>query len=547
MTKRLFGLLGILLVCACTKVGTQGPSGAGAGHTASNRAHHLIFADGSGDLNSLNPHLYTETKLGYIAEMTMAYLARYDIHNRPVPELATVIPTQQNGLISRDGKTITWHLRRGVKWSDGVPFDADDVVWSTGAVNNKANNEVGRDGWDLITKVDEPDKYTVVYHLSKPYAAFLPTFFGTAGANPCILPKHILSSLPNINTAPYNARPVGIGPFRVVAWRRGDAVELEANPYYWRGMPKLKRITFKLIPDRDTLTTEMQTGDVDLWPLVTPAYIVRMKEIPSLKVPVFTQYYYAHVDFNLKSPILRDIRVRQALRLALDRKTIRQKIGRGYGVLQDGVISPANPVANTSIPFVDFNPAKAKELLDQAGWKAGRDGIRVKNGRRLTLHFAYYTGAPDTDQEVELMRANWKDAGVDLQTQKYAVNLFFAPFQQGGIMYSGKWDVTTFSWGGDPVGDLSTIYSCSQQPPNGQNAMHYCNPAADAAMDKFKATYSESEHKKYDAIVEEALARDAPTVVLWVAQWGFAYNSNLQDFRPNEVSPFDDMINVDIQ
>jgi len=144
----------------------------------------------------------------------MGWLTRYDSENKPFPELLSVLPTVENGGVSKDGKTITWHLRHGVKWSDGAPFDADDFVFSTQAVLNPKNNEVGRDGWDLIEKIDEPDKYTVVYHMKKPYAPYLATFFGTAGANPCIIPKHILGNLPNINTAPYNALPIGIGPLR---------------------------------------------------------------------------------------------------------------------------------------------------------------------------------------------------------------------------------------------------------------------------------------------------------------------------------------------
>src|SRR6202035_6014255 len=123
-------------------------------------AHELRIGDIQ-DITSLNPHLATATALGNLSQLTMAYLARYDSNHRPVPELATEIPTMANGGIGKDGKTITWHIRKGVKWSDGEPFDADDVVWSTNAVNNQANNEIGRDGWELITKMDEPDKYTV--------------------------------------------------------------------------------------------------------------------------------------------------------------------------------------------------------------------------------------------------------------------------------------------------------------------------------------------------------------------------------------------------
>jgi len=355
--NKTFVVAAILTLASCTRVGTSTESGAKP-HNSFTQPHHLRIADGAADITSLNPHLFQETTLGNIAQLTMAYLARYDHNNHPIPELATVIPTLANGGISKDGTTITWRLRKGVKWSDGTPFSADDVVFSTNAVNNPKNNEIGRDGWNLITKIDEPDKYTVVYHLSKAYAAYLPTFFGTAGANPCILPKHILGDLPNINTAPYNAKPVGIGPFRVVQWRRGDAVELEANPYYWRGKPKLQRITYKLIPSRDTLATQMQTGDVDLWPFVPSAYIKPMQAVATLNTLVVTSYYFGHLDFNVQRPLVSDVRVRQAVRYAIDRKTIVEKIGHGYGILQESVVSPSNPIAPKDIATIPFDPEK---------------------------------------------------------------------------------------------------------------------------------------------------------------------------------------------
>ncbi|MDP9018764.1 MAG: peptide ABC transporter substrate-binding protein [Candidatus Eremiobacteraeota bacterium] len=536
----------LTLIAACTKAGTSTENTAGGGgHNGFTQAHYLRFADAGGDLSTLNPVINSETRLAHITQMTMAYLARYDHNNKPIPELLTVIPTEANGGISKDGKTITWHLRKGVKWSDGAPFNADDMVFSTNVVNNKANNVVGRDGWNLITKMDEPDKYTVVYHLSKPYAAYLPTFFGTAGANPCLLPKHLLGDLPNINQAPYNAKPVGIGPFRVVAWKRGDSVELEANPYYWRGLPKLKRVTYKLTADRNTLLTQIQTGDVDLWPLVPAGYIDRAKSVATFETVVVPSYYFAHIDMNLKNPILQDVRVREALRYALDRKTLVDKTVYGYGILQETMVSPANPVSDQKVAAVPFDLAKAKQLLDDAGWKVGPDGIRVKDGKKLTLHFASYTGAPDTDNRIELMRSNWKDAGIEIQLQKYAPAVFFE--QPNGIVYGGKFDLTTFSWGGDVIGELSNLYECNQAPPNGQNMMHYCNPKVDAAMEHFKASYEPAVRQPYSNFEQEQITSDVPTIVLYVLKDGFSYNRDLKGYSPNQVTPFDDMMNVDIQ
>lgn len=542
--KKFLAIALLLGVAACTKVGTQGngnTSGAGMA-----QPHHLRIADGSGDIDTLNPHLFQEVPLGHISELTMAWLLRFDHNNRAIPELATQVPTQKNGGISADGKTITYHLRKGVKWSDGTPFSADDVVFSTNAVNNPANNEVGRDGWELIKKIDEPDKYTVVYHLSKPYAAYQATFFGTGGANPCILPKHILGSLPNINKAPYNAKPVGIGPFRITAWRRGDAVEMEANPYYWRGRPKLDRITYKLVPSRDTLATQMQTGDVDLWPLVPAAYIDPMKKLSTDTTVVVPSYYYAHLDFQNARPLVSDLRVRQAIQYAIDRKAIVQKIGRGYGIVQDYVLSPANPAAPNVAGYTPYDPGKAKQLLDAAGWIPGPDGIRAKNGQRLSLSFPYYTGSPEADREVELIRSMLKTAGVDIQTRKSSAALFFAQYQDNGVNARGNWDMTTYKWSGTPEADLSALYACNRIPPAGQNYIHYCNKQVSTWMDQFKVSYDDNVHRDLDAKIVKQIAADVPTIVLYVLQDGFTYNKQLKGYSPNQVSPFDDMMNVDI-
>lgn len=526
--------LAALLLASCTKSG---------GNVTS---HYLTIADGSGDVTTLNPHLFTETTLGYISQMTQAYLARWDEHNRPYPELLTVIPTQANGGISKDGDTITWHLRRGVRWSDGAPFSADDVVFSTKAVLNPANNEVGRDGWNLIDKITEPDKYTVVYHLKHPYSPFLPTFFGSAGANPSVLPAHLLAQYPNINHVAYNSKPVGIGPFRVVVWKRGDSVELEANPYYFRGMPKLRRISYKLIPSRDTLLTLMQTGDVELWPEVPPSYIVQAKALTKLQTDVHPGIYFSHLDFNVSRPLVSDIRVRQAIRYALDRKLMSQKISHGYSIVQESMISPVLPFAPKDVPFYDTNPEKAKQLLDEAGWKMGPGGVRMKNGQRLSLQFPYYTGVSTADETVELIREELRAVGIEIETRKFAPAMFFAPYQNGGIVYGSKWDMTMFAWQDLPVPDISNLYECNQMPPNGQNVLHYCNAKVDAMMEQVKRTYDPAEQARLLDQIVHTIVGDVPTIVLSILDTGFTYNKNLTGYRPGAFTPFDQMLNVDI-
>ncbi len=545
-------LLAAGLLAGCTKVagGTVQTTTATASSTRVAARHpatipHTLRIGDIVDITSLNPHLAAEISLSFMSTLTMAYLVRYGRDNRPIPELATLVPSKKNHLISSDGRTITWHLRRGVKWSDGVPFDADDLVFSTAVVNNSRNNEVGRDGFDLITKVDEPDKFTVIYHLRKPYSGFLPTFFGSAGANPCILPKHLLGSLANINTADYNTKPVGIGPFRYVRWLRGERVEMEANPYYWRGTPKLKKIVYEFIPDRNTLLTQIQTGEIDLWPLVGLGFFERVRALPNVTTIHHPGYVYTHLDFNGARALFRDKAVREALRYALDRRTIRDKIQHGLGLLGEGPITPVSPLY-TELPRIPFSLGKARALLDADGWKRGPDGIRVKNAQRLAFNFATLSGQPDVDQEIELMRSTWARIGAQINVVHYPATLYFGLYQQGGIVYAGKFDMAMFAWQVTPDGDLSPTTGCRQMPPNGQNVLHYCNPKTETLLNAAKAAYDETERGPILAAIQRQLIADVPDIVLWVREDIYAYNSDLTGWKPNSTTPFDDMLNVDI-
>jgi peptide/nickel transport system substrate-binding protein len=318
------------------------------------------------------------------------------------------------------------------------------------------------------------------------------------------------------------------------------------NPNYFRGMPKLKRIIFKIVPDRNTVLTQLQTHEIDLWTPVSPAFYDRVMAVPGLTVDRYPSYYFGHLDFQNQHPGLDDPRVRRALRLGIDREEIKQKIRHGIGIVQDDPVSPKHPTFDKSVPTDPFDLAVAAKLLDEAGWKVGPDGLRAKNGHELNLNFATAAGAPDTDSAIELIRANWQKLGVGITVHHYPSPLLFAPYAQNGIVYGGKWDVVTFSWGGDPIGDLSNLYSCDQIPPKGQNDPRYCNRAVTAAMDKFKAEYDEAKRQKYSEIVQGGIAKDAPIVVMDILEDIYAYNSDLTGFKPNQVSQFDDFMNVDI-
>jgi peptide/nickel transport system substrate-binding protein len=544
MTRRLAAAVAAVALASCTR--TTDVTGPGGARMNPWTVPHVLRYATAEDVNTLNPWFGQQATLGLMSSLTMAYLIKWDRYDRPYPELATEVPTKADGGVSPDGLTITYHLRKGVRWSDGAPFTAADVVWSIHAVLNPANDVVSRAGWDLISSVRAPDPYTVVIKLRKPYSPFLETFFSSAGANPCILPAHLLARYPNINHVAYNSLPVGIGPFKYVRWDRGQRIEMVADPLYFRGAPKLRKIIFEIIPDRNTVLTELQAHQLDLWFPVPGVYLDRVRHLPGYRVIIQPSYGYNHLDFNLRSPKLRDRAVREALRYALDRRALIEKIGRGIGIFQEEPASRAAPYYDPHIPVVPFDIAKANAVLDAAGWKRGPDGIREKDGVRLELDFATAAGSENFDQEIEMIRQWWKRIGVAIDVRHYPSNLLFAPVESGGIVYGGKWDVIGFAWYLDPIGDFSTLYACDQFPPNGQNDMHWCDRSADAAMHAFYTHYTQRERNRDDAVVMRRFVRDVPSVVLQGNEDVWVVNDDLRGFHPNQVSPFDGMLHVDI-
>ena len=509
--------------------------------------HVLRMTDAAEDVETLNPMLTTDSSVTLIlGPLSMGYLTRVGTDNQLIPDLCTQVPDKHNGGVSKDGLTITYHIRRGVRWSDGAPFNADDVVFSFEQVLNPNNNVASREGWNFITKIDEPDKYTVVLHLDKPYSPFAETWFSTAGANPALLPKHLLAGLPNLNHAAYNSKPVGLGPFMVKEWDRGTRVVLVRNPYYWRGVPKLKEIDYEIIPDVNTAVTEMQARSLDL------AYQLPQNMYPITKTlePFVNwaqpSYYFRHIDFNLTSPKLRDPIVRRALRLAIDRRHILDTLYHGIGHLQEQPAPVVAPYWDPKIRQVPFDIAKANQMLDADGWKRGPDGIREKNGVKLDLDFATASGTVINDQLIELVRQTWKQIGVAITVSHYQNTLLFAQYQDNGILYRGRFDVAYFAWGLDVVGDLSDLYACDQIPPNGQNILHWCNPIANRAMHELYADYDQRQRNADDATVMEQLDADVPTVVLMGTDALWVYNKDLRGFDPPAAAPFDNFMNVDI-
>jgi peptide/nickel transport system substrate-binding protein len=460
------------------------------------------------------------------------YLLNFDDRNRFVPELATEEPTLRNGGILSDGKTIVYHLRRGVRWQDGAPFTADDVIFSYRAVMNPRNNVNSRTGYDIIDRIEKKDDYTVVVHLKRPWAPFVSSFFTMSSTAYPILPAHILAKYPDINHVPFNEKPIGTGPFKVVQWQHGTLIRFVANPDYWRGPPKLKEIDYRPIPDANTVLTELRTHEEDLDFVASESQVAELRAIGGDRVQLVPFNAYSQYAFNLSNPILKDLNVRRALVAATDRKAIIDDVTHGVELLGEGDQPSYLPWFDPSIQTEPYDPALAKRLLDEDGWHPGRDGIRVKNGKRLVLTIAITTGSAAGASTAVLLQRWWHDVGVEVGVRTYVAPLMFGGYAAGGIVQTGKYDVAFYAWysGVDP--DDSTLFMCDQFPPGGQNTYHFCDRRLDAAERTALNTYDPVARKRAYDTIQQILVSQRPFLTLWFVRRVNVYNSDLKNFKP---------------
>ncbi len=498
------------------------------------------------DIVGLNPHLNPQLTLALMSSNTMAWLVKYDRRNRPVPELALAVPSRANGGISSDGKTITYRLRRDAKWSDGVPFTADDVRFSVGVVLNPANNEGTHEGFDLIRRVDVPDPYTVVFHLVRAYSGFYVNFFSSAGANPCILPKHLLAGEKTINQAAYNALPVGIGPFKYASWKRGDSVELVADPLYFGRKPKLTKVDVqdhsgsehRAHPARDARDRSLGTGAGGILRARSGAAGDRCAA-PSL--------------VRVQPSRLRGRARRAAATSPCGERsgwrstgpTILAKIRHGVGVLQETPFAPGHPL-HVDLPLVPVRsggraPAARPRRLGSGRRRRARQrrpaaGLRDGDRHRAAGH------RRDRRADSSVVAP----IGVGLELKHYPSPIYFAPAATGGIVFGGKFDVAMFAWFTSPNGDLTNLLPATACRRRATTSCAIATASSTRAMQRQVSTYDEQAQRAASRAVQSRLAAQVPTVVLDARVDVYAFNDDLRGFRPNQVTPFDDLVDADI-
>jgi peptide/nickel transport system substrate-binding protein len=542
MTVRLLAAVAAatLALCACTKVGDTGASSQAGGANAPSGTHpdRLVIATAS-DPRNLNPALASAQPVLELSAFLFSYTVRYDDHANPVPDAVSEIPTLENGGVSADGLTLTYKLRHNIKWHDGQPLTCRDLAFTWKVMINPKNNVVTTDGWKDIKDVDCADPYVAVVHMKRVYAPFLQQLWSVNGNGP-ILPEHILAKYNDdkgsFNTAPYNSAPIGSGPYKFVSWERASQVRFEANPDYFLGKPKIREMIYRIIPDGNTLATQVQTHEVDLaWNLPASAYD-RVKNVPGVAVVTPVVYIYDHVDFNLKRPVFADVRVRRALAFAIDRKALLEKVQHGLGELTDTfeckTLYPKS-YADDVMKY-PYDPDKAKALLDEAGWKVGPGGVRVKDGERLSFQISTQSESTTGKNNQAQVQTYWRAVGAEAIVKNYPTSLFFDN-TANGVLQGGKYDVALFAWGGAADIDQGAIYSAHYLAPKGQNALFWVNARATQAMDDANLTVDQKRRVADYHIVQAEFAQDVPSIILWFRREVVTRDERLKGFTATPV------------
>ena len=324
-----------------------------------------------GEVSVLNPILSTDSVSSAIEGAIFSGLVTVNEQLEMVPDLA------ESWAVSQDGKVWTFHLRRNVKWHDGVPFTAEDVKFTFDSILNPKVNSVRRSDFIIDGKPIEfkaVDKYTVQAVLPQPFAPFL------INAGIGIIPQHLLAGK-DVNKADFNRRPVGTGPFIFKEWRSGDHVTVVRNPDYYLGKPLLAQIIYKEIPDENSRLVALEADEIDETD-IPPKDYARMKTAPGVKVYEYDALLYTYLGFNLASPKFADPKVRQALAYATDKKQLVDLIFKG---LASPAYAPSAPVSwaySDRVPKYEYNIEKARQLLKAAGAENLEFTILVNQGNK---------------------------------------------------------------------------------------------------------------------------------------------------------------------
>ena len=459
---------------------------------------------------NLDPRIGLDAQSERIDELIFDDLCTRDEHLNVQPGLAErwEIP---NPL------TYVFHLHQGVKFHDGRPLTSRDVKWTFDSLLQGKIRSTKAAAYRPVDHIDAPDDYTVVFHLKEPFATLL--WNVSDGA---------IGIVPYGSGEEISRNPMGSGPFRFVSAEPDKEVIIERNDGYWDAQARLKRVRFAVIPDATTRALELRKGSADIAVTsLTGDMVLALERASNLEVLHAPGTVLAYLAFNTRDPILKDVRVRQAVAYAIDRAPMIHYLLRDFARPAYSLLPPGSWAYNGDVPHYDYNPDRARQLLEQAGYPAV-NGVR--------LHLTMKTG---TDENTRLMAAvlqqQLRDVGIALDIRTFEFATFFSDVTRGA------YQVHSLRWvGGNEDPDiLEYVFHSAKFSPHGANRTYYANPRVDALIDQARGELDQNTRKQIYAEIQQILAEDLPYINLWYLDNVMVHTRRVQNLTLNPPGNYD--------
>jgi peptide/nickel transport system substrate-binding protein len=423
---------------------------------------------------------------------------------------------------------IRFTLRDGVRWHDGAPFTSADVAFTCKAIMDEKVASPRRSDFDLVSSVETPDPRTFVVRYKKPFSPALLSWMGA------ILPEHLLGKLdPSRWPESYNRKPIGTGPFKFGSWKTNEFIRLVKNPDYFLGSPWLDSVVFRVLPDPLTLQLAFQTKQVDFWN-VDPWAVKSFEKDPLFDLFSAPGQAYNYIGWNLRRPLFSDPRVRKALAHAVNVPEMIKYIIYGRGVQSTGIFTPQMWFFDPSVKPLRYDPAAARSLLDEAGWKVGPDGIRVKDGKRFTFTLLANNGNEVRRDIATLVQDDLKRIGIEVKVEIYEWAVLLKRF-----VSKGEFDSIVMGWGLGYDFDQYAIWHSSQTHPEELNFIGYANPTVDHLLTELRQEYARPEIIRLAGKLQKEIYADQPYLFLFVPEstsvmWKDSYRIRRPGPNPGE-------------
>ncbi len=458
-----------------------------------------------GDISGLIPNLTSDGASHEVGNMIYDGLVKAD------KDLNYVSAMAESWQFSADCLELTWRLRRDVKWHDGRPFTADDVMFTYQVMINPKTPTAYKEDFLAVKHAEVLDPYTFRVTYAKPLAKAIQSW------SMWILPKHLLERYVadgKLKESPENSRPVGTGAYRFQEWKSGEKVVLVSNNDYYEGRPYLGRIVYRVIPNQGTIFLELKAKGVDLASLTAIQY-ARQTEYPAFRKAYRKHRYpssaYTYFGFNLKDPRFADRRVRQAFAHAINKQELIEGVLMGLAREATGPIRPGTWAYTDKVARYDYNPEKAKALLAQVGWKDNGDGIlRDKDGKPFSFTIRTNQGNEERKKVAEIIQQRLGAIGVQTEIQVIEWASFIKEF-----IKKKRFEAIVLGWGVGTDPDQYGVWHSSQQGPDQLNTVGYANLEVDRLLEDGRASCHQQERVKYYHRFQEVLAEDQPLVFLY--------------------------------